>query len=74
MTNLEKMGWTQPIEKEEHDKLARVITVQKNSYRLSDGNMEFLAQVSGKYLHTASGTLDFPAVGDWVVVEKLYDE
>lgn len=74
LTNLEKMGWTQPIEKEEHDKLARVITVQKNSYRLSDGNMEFLAQVSGKYLHTASGTLDFPAVGDWVVVEKLYDE
>lgn len=74
MTNLDKIGRAGSNEELERDKLARVITVQKNSYRLSDGDMEYLAQVSGRYLHTATSTLDFPAVGDWVEVEKLYDE
>ncbi|WP_407703035.1 ribosome small subunit-dependent GTPase A [Virgibacillus tibetensis] len=54
--------------------IARVITVQKNSFRISDGNLEFIAHLSGKFLNEAIDSFDFPAVGDWVEVQKLSGE
>ncbi|WP_425464030.1 ribosome small subunit-dependent GTPase A [Oceanobacillus piezotolerans] len=54
--------------------IARVVTVQKNSYRVTDGSMEYQAHVSGRFLNEAVSSLDFPAVGDWVEVQKLTDE
>lgn len=46
---------------------ARVITQEKGYYRISDGNSERLAEVSGKYRYTAAAVSDYPAVGDFVV-------
>lgn len=46
---------------------ARVITQEKGFYRLSDGNTEKLAEVSGKFRHEAQSVSDYPAVGDYVV-------
>ncbi|MBT2214802.1 ribosome small subunit-dependent GTPase A [Virgibacillus dakarensis] len=71
---LEKLGWDDSIRDAENDKLARVITVQKNSYRISDGEVEYFAHLSGKFLNQATTALDFPAVGDWAEVQKLADE
>lgn len=46
---------------------ARVITQEKGYYRISDGNEERLAEVSGKLRYEAESISDFPAVGDYVV-------
>ncbi|WP_047983027.1 ribosome small subunit-dependent GTPase A [Ornithinibacillus californiensis] len=73
MHKLETLGWKDGLEVEK-EKAARVITVQKNSYRISDGEMDYLAHLSGKFLNEASSPLDFPAVGDWVEVQKLPEE
>lgn len=46
---------------------ARVITQEKGFYRISDGNEERLAEVSGKYRFQVQNVSDYPAVGDYVV-------
>lgn len=73
MDYIEKLGWEDSIQIEKEN-AARVITVQKNSYRIADGAEEYLAHLSGKFLNEAMTSLDFPAVGDWVEVQKLQDE
>lgn len=73
MHNLVKIGWKSEQDiNEEH--IARVITVQKNSYRISDGETEYLAHLSGKFINEVDSPLDFPSVGDWVEVQKLPEE
>lgn len=46
---------------------ARVITQEKGFYRITDGNEEKLAEVSGKFRYEAQYISDYPAVGDYVV-------
>ncbi|AIF42303.1 ribosome small subunit-dependent GTPase A [Virgibacillus sp. SK37] len=74
MEKIEKLGWNSPSHNYDEEKIARVITVQKNRYRVTDGEGDFLAHISGKFRKDASQPIDFPAVGDWVVVEKLPQE
>ncbi|WP_164670884.1 ribosome small subunit-dependent GTPase A [Virgibacillus doumboii] len=74
MHNLKKIGWDRSIQNIEEENAARVITVQKNSYRVSDGKTDYFAHLSGKFLNQVANSLDFPAVGDWVEVLKLKDE
>jgi ribosome biogenesis GTPase / thiamine phosphate phosphatase len=53
--------------------IARVITVNKNSYIISTGSHDIYAELTGKYLFNSDSSLDFPAVGDWVYAQ-LFDE
>ena len=46
---------------------ARVISQEKDIYRISDGSSEKLATVSGKFRYEASSVSDYPAVGDYVI-------
>ncbi|MEN2768792.1 ribosome small subunit-dependent GTPase A [Ornithinibacillus xuwenensis] len=73
MNNLESLGWKTDSTINE-ESVARVLTVQKGIYRISDGELEYLATLSGKFINNAQSSLDFPAVGDWVEVQKLVDE
>ncbi|ASN07196.1 ribosome small subunit-dependent GTPase A [Virgibacillus necropolis] len=74
MNKLETIGWDQSVQDIDEDKIARVIAVQKNSYRILDGEMEYFSHLSGKFLNQVVSSLDYPAVGDWVEVQKLVDE
>lgn len=73
MYNLEKLGWNNELEWDK-ETVARVMTIQKNSYQISDGGMDYLSHLSGKFINEATSSLDYPAVGDWVEVQKLPDE
>ena len=53
--------------------LARVVAVHKDSYTISNGEVEVLAELIGKILFSASSPVDYPAVGDWVLA-NFYDE
>jgi ribosome biogenesis GTPase / thiamine phosphate phosphatase len=57
---------------EQYD-LAQVVAVHKDSYIISNGEADIFAELVGKLIFTASSPTDFPAVGDWVLV-NFYDE
>ena len=53
--------------------IARVIAVHKDRYTITSGVEDVPAELVGKLLFSAASPLDYPAVGDWVLV-KWYDE
>lgn len=55
------------------DQIARVITVNKNSFVVANGITDIYAELTGKFLFNLDSVLDFPTVGDWVYVQ-LFDE
>lgn len=50
--------------------LGRVICEQKNSYRVITEKDVINAKVSGKMMFNALDKADFPAVGDWVALDR----
>ena len=48
---------------------ARVAREDRGKYRLVGESGEGSAEVTGRFMHDAVGRTDYPAVGDWVVVE-----
>jgi ribosome biogenesis GTPase / thiamine phosphate phosphatase len=54
--------------------IARVIAEYKEAYRVKGIDGEYLAKITGKQMFTATKREDYPAVGDWVAIEKLSRE
>lgn len=52
---------------------ARVLLEHTHIYRVAAEDGEMLARVSGRLRHRAQARPDFPAVGDWVVIEPVAD-
>lgn len=50
---------------------ARVVLEHTHIYRVATADGEMLARVSGRLRHQAGSRPDYPAVGDWVVVEPV---
>lgn len=73
-TNLESYGFDEFFAREaalfEGLYPARITEQQRDFYTLFCEEGELLAEVSGKLLYTAEGSLDFPAVGDWVMIDR----
>ncbi len=51
--------------------LARVTTVHKESFFVTNGENETYAEITGKLMFSAETPLDFPTVGDWCYVQYL---
>jgi ribosome biogenesis GTPase / thiamine phosphate phosphatase len=51
--------------------VARVIVEHKEAFRVKDTGGEYLAKITGKQMFIATKREDYPAVGDWVAIEKL---
>ncbi len=49
---------------------ARVVAERRGEYTVFDGSDRRRARISGKLRHAARSRLDFPAVGDWVLVDR----
>lgn len=50
--------------------MARVSVQHKDMYKVITRDGEIQAQVSGKLSYSASGSADYPVVGDWVLVDR----
>jgi ribosome biogenesis GTPase len=80
LNNIEKLGfdkWFQDkidLSKMTDYQVARVITVNKNSFVVSNGKQDIYAELTGKYLFNSDSALDFPTVGDWVYVQLFDDD
>ncbi len=53
--------------------IARVITVNKDSYTINNGKGDVSAEITGKLMFSADSPLDYPATGDWVIAQ-YYDK
>ena len=53
--------------------IARVIAVHKDSYIVSNGKNDVFAELLGKMTYSAVSPVDYPTVGDWVLVH-FYDD
>lgn len=78
--NLDWLGWNSffannlPSYWQQGYNVGRVVTEHKNIYLLYTESGEILAEVTGKMRYQASGRVDFPTVGDWVVISMLTGE
>lgn len=57
----------------ELERVARVSSVQKNNYRIIGVHGEIKAEITGKIMYAAESNLDYPVVGDWVLVDYFDD-
>ena len=79
MNETEKLGfdnWFQDkvdLSKTEFN-ISRVISVNKNSFVVSNGIKEIYAELTGKFLFNSEDSLDMPAVGDWVYTQLFDDD
>jgi len=80
MNNIEKLGldnwYKDKIDSSKTDsfKIARVISVSKNSFIVSNGTKDIYAELTGKFLFNSESSLDLPAVGDWVYAQLFDDD
>lgn len=84
MTNLNEYGWNQVHQenmknvveelKAENGVAGRVTLEHKRMYRVMTTEGEWLSVCSGAFQHAAYEQRDYPAVGDWVVVERMPGE
>ncbi|MGA1790194.1 MAG: ribosome small subunit-dependent GTPase A [bacterium] len=79
-TDIERLGFDQWFQdktdsaKLDDYQIARVITVDKNSYTITNGRRDVFAETTGKLIFNADSPLDYPAVGDWVYAQFFDDE
>ena len=70
--NIEKYGFSEvfssKIPQKSHLEPARVLSQEKGFYRIMTSKGEKLAEVSGKFRFQAAVSSDYPAVGDFVLV------
>ncbi len=53
--------------------VARIISEHKERYKVKSESGDFEGEIIGNLRYTATGRVDFPVVGDWVLVSS-YDE
>ena len=78
--NLNNLGWNAFFKKhlKEFDiqglNVGRICNENKNSYRLFSEYGELIGIISGKIRNNKNNSENFPAVGDWVIFEKVQNE
>lgn len=79
MSNLNLLGYNKHLE-DKTDKskisqftLARVTSVNKNSYTISIGEGDIYAELTGRFLYNTDSPADLPTTGDWVYTQ-LFDD
>jgi len=57
-----------------HHGVARIVSVHKDSYTVSNGGKEIFAELSGNLLYCIESTCDLPTTGDWVYADFFDDD
>lgn len=76
--DLNELGWNdwfaQRAKCEPTDTVARVAAVDRDQLLLVDQSGHFRAKLAGRYLHHHHLSQELPCVGDWVCVEKQFQD
>lgn len=73
---LRDLGWNEDLQKEygpfkEIYDVGRVAVIYQNIYKILSPKGEQLAVLPGKMLHTTLESHELPAVGDWILMDKV---
>lgn len=80
MDKIEKLGFDKwfrdklETTKSDQFQIARVISVNKNSFVITNGEKDVFAELSGKFLFNLDSSIDCPTVGDWVYIQLFDDD
>lgn len=80
MDKLENIGFSHwfrsrlDADKAAAHELARVVSVHKDRYIVTNGQREVFAELSGNLFYTASSATDLPTTGDWVYADFFDDD
>lgn len=80
MENLKFLGWDDFYEKyltsndKEKYEIARIISEHKNAFIIKTANCECRATISGHFFHNIETRSDIPVVGDWVLVQRGFQD
>ena len=78
MKNIKSLGfddWFEDhidVNKLDNHEIARVVSVHKDSYLVTNGGDDIFAELAGKLLYTLNSSVDLPTTGDWVYMD-FYD-
>lgn len=77
--NIKNIGFSEAYlnhkdEEINESEVARIITVEKESYIITDGSKEYFSKLTGNLIYSASSPEDYPTVGDFVIFQKFDDE
>lgn len=78
-TLLEQLGYDEWFQKSskvfinDNFSVARIVEVNKNNYKVCNGQHDIFAELSGKFLFNIENSIDYPTVGDWVVIQCFDD-
>lgn len=67
-------GWVQEAALYRDLKIGRVSSQHKDIYHVITEDGEITAKVSGKFRHRVETVADYPAVGDFVMVDRLSND
>lgn len=56
----------------DNHEIARVVSVHKDSYLVTNGGDDIFAELAGKLMYSIASSVDLPTTGDWVYVD-FYD-
>jgi len=79
MSGLEDIGFNDWFKDRADDEkssahgVARVVSVHKDSYTVTNGGDEIFAELSGNLLYSVDTVVDLPTTGDWVYAD-FYDD
>ncbi len=74
--DLTSLGWNSHFQQHfDNNKMAglipaRIVQEHKSLYLAIGQNGEYSVELSGKYRYQAAGKIDYPTVGDWVVISE----
>ncbi len=54
--------------------IARIIEVNRSSYKVCGGHSTIIAELSGKFVFNIENSIDYPTVGDWVFIQCFNDK
>ena len=54
--------------------IAKVTEVNRRSYKVCGGDQIVIAKVSGRFAYKTESNMNYPTVGDWVVVQSFKNE
>ena len=79
MNDLESIGYSDWFKSREHDEksaahgVARIVSVHKDSYTVTNGGEDIFAELSGNLLYCSESASELPTTGDWVYAD-FYDD
>ncbi|MCW8850893.1 MAG: GTPase RsgA, partial [Melioribacteraceae bacterium] len=69
------LGYRSEVKEISNDfSIGRIISVNKESYNITDGKKEYFGKLTGNMIYSSESPEDFPTIGDFVTFQSFDEE